>query len=225
MFRKLFSPEYMPDELKIYPTLVIPGTELHEMWARGEFAALSCDEMISLLVEMKKIIPPYVRVKRVMRDISERKVVAGAKTTNLRQLAQEKMQSMGMQCRCIRCREIRLDDYGEYKFNIMEYEASGGREFFLSFDSGDSILAFLRLRLNDGPAKVRELHVYGKLAPLHSQANAQHRGFGSMLLGKAEEIARQYGKSCIQVTSGTGVRRYYEARGYEREGFYMTKKL
>ncbi|MBI2172799.1 MAG: tRNA uridine(34) 5-carboxymethylaminomethyl modification radical SAM/GNAT enzyme Elp3 [Candidatus Aenigmarchaeota archaeon] len=225
MFRELFRQDYMPDELKIYPTLVIPGTELHSMWERGEFAAMSSDGMISLLIEMKKVVPPYVRIKRIMRDISEKKVSAGAKTTNLRQLAHMRMEELGVKCRCIRCREIRLKDYEGCAFNIAEYDASGGKEVFLSFDAGDSILAFLRLRLDGGPAKVRELHVYGRMAPLHSDANAQHRGFGSLLLEKAEELARQNGKSSMQVTSGIGVRDYYRKRGYALEGFYMTKRL
>lgn len=227
MFAELFSnPDYMPDEIKIYPTLVIPGTELHEMWEKGEFEALSRDGMVDLLVEMKKMIPPYARVKRIMRDISEKKVVAGAKTTNLRQLANMRMHELGLKCRCIRCREIRLGSYEDHEFNILQYGASGGKEFFLSFDSGDSLLAFLRLRLdNDDVAKVRELHVYGKMAPLSGGANAQHRGFGSMLLEKAEEIAMENGKSAIQVTSGIGVREYYRKRGYGLEGHYMTKKL
>src|SRR3989344_3588868 len=225
MFNELFSSAYRPDEIKVYPTLVIPGTELHEMWKEGSFAAITRDEMISLLVEMKKIIPPYVRVKRIMRDISEKKVVAGAKTTNLRQFTQERMKELGLRCRCIRCREIRLDDYDSYDLNSFEYEASGGKEIFLSFDANDRILAFLRLRIDDGPAKVRELHVYGKMAQLSGPSNIQHRGFGSMLLEKAEEIAKQHGKSSIQVTSGIGVRDYYRKRGYSPEGFYMTKKL
>ncbi|MBI2580144.1 MAG: tRNA uridine(34) 5-carboxymethylaminomethyl modification radical SAM/GNAT enzyme Elp3 [Candidatus Aenigmarchaeota archaeon] len=222
MFEELFSsPGYRPDELKIYPVLVIPGTELHGMWESGEFAALSNDEMISLLVEMKKVVPPYVRVKRIMRDISEKKVSAGAKTTNLRQLAHMRMDELGVKCRCIRCREIRLKDYATCTFSVMEYGASGGKEMFLSFDAGDSIL----VRLDDGPAKVRELHVYGRMAPISGSSNAQHRGFGSMLLEKAEEIARQNGMGKISVTSGVGVRPYYRKRGYALEGFYMTKRL
>ena len=225
MFRELFESAYRPDEIKIYPTLVMPGTELHDMWKFGDFAAITSGEMVSLLVEMKNIIPPYVRVKRIMRDISEKKVAAGAKTTNLRQITQERMDRMGLKCRCIRCREIRLGTYDSYEFNILEYEASGGTEFFLSFDAKDRILAFLRLRIDEGDAKVRELHVYGKMAQLSGPSNIQHRGFGSMLLEKAEEIAKQHGKSSIQVTSGIGVRDYYRKRGYSPEGFYMTKKL
>ena len=35
--RMIFSDErFMPDMIKIYPTLVIEGTELHDMWKRGE---------------------------------------------------------------------------------------------------------------------------------------------------------------------------------------------
>ena len=230
MFRQLFSnPDYMPDEIKIYPTLVIPGTELHEMWKSGAYTPLSNDQMIKLLIEFKKIVPSFVRIKRVMRDISEHKPEAGAKTTNLRQLANIQMKKEGILCRCIRCREIgHVSDINEPNLQVTEYEASGGREFFISFENENALFAFLRLRIdNSTTAKIRELHVYGSMVPISepSTGNWQHKGLGKHLMEKAEQIAREHNKTNISVTSGIGVRMYYRMLGYILEGPYMVKNI
>ena len=225
LFALLFSdPDYRPDELKIYPTLVIPGTELHKKWKAGEYAPLQKEEMISLLIEMKKIVPSYVRIKRIMRDISEHKAEAGAKTTNLRQLAAMR----GINCRCIRCREVGVSGKTPKDIELLEneYEAGGGQEIFLSFedDKQDVLIGFLRLRIDQsGTAKVREVHVYGTQAPLHEQGAYQHKGYGRRLLERAEKIAKERGKTKVAVTSGVGARQYYRKFGYSLEGYYMVK--
>ncbi|KHO47769.1 MAG: elongator complex protein 3 [archaeon GW2011_AR5] len=224
MFSKLFTEDYMPDELKIYPTLVIPGTGLHEMWKEGKYAPLSEEQMINLLIEFKKLVPKFVRIKRVMRDISEHKAEAGAKTTNLRQLASMR----GAKCGCIRCREAghvgKIE--GEPELSRLDYRASGGREIFLSYESDNALFAFLRLRPGE-TARIRELHVYGSMVPIakKSETDSQHTGFGRKLMEEAEQIARENGAKEITVTSGIGVRRYYENLGYSFEAPYMVKKI
>lgn len=231
LFKQLFADEnYKPDELKIYPALVLPGTELYEMWKKGEYKPLTSGQMLSLLIKMKKIVPRYVRIKRVMRDISEHESVAGASTTNLRQLAKLEMEKSGERCRCIRCREVGVN----YKkadsadFIVYEYEASGGREFFISYEDAktEALLGFLRLRISGNKAFVRELHVYGEVTPVGEKSKqVQHTGLGKKLLEKAEEIAKQHGIVKVSVTSGVGVRNYYRKLGYELENNYMTKNM
>lgn len=229
MFKELFdNPSYRPDELKIYPTLVIPGTELYELWKAGKYSALSFHDALELLIELKKIVPRYVRIKRVMRDISEHEAKAGARTTNLRQLLHEKMKEKGIKCGCIRCREVGQNKIKPEQIELQrfDYEASGGKEIFLSFEDKNALIAFLRLRIDDsGTAKIRELHVYGELAPLGASGLWQHRGFGHRLMQEAERIAKEFGKDKMQVTSGVGVRQYYRKLGYELGGFYMAKEL
>lgn len=229
-FKELFdNPAYRPDELKIYPTLVIPETELHEMWQRGEYEPLTYEEGFELLAKLKSIVPPYVRIKRIMRDISEHEAVAGARKTNLRQLLKEKTRKH--ECRCIRCREVGLKGRKPERIDMLtqEYESSGGMEFFISFEDlkNKMLVAFLRLRTDDSDiAKIRELHVYGQMVPLsNDEKGFQHRGFGKALMQKAEEIAKENGKKSIHVTSGVGARNYYRKLGYELEGFYMAKRL
>jgi elongator complex protein 3 len=227
LFKELFTENYRPDELKIYPVLVIHGTELYGMWQKGRYAPLKTEEAIGLLIELKKIVPKYVRVKRIMRDISHREVSAGPSATNMRQIVHERMKENGIRCNCIRCREIRKYSKGKAKMNKIGYNASGGKEFFISFDDNNNrLLAFLRLRIdNSDSAKVRELHVYGPMIEIGKTGAIQHKGYGKKLLKEAENIAKRYGKKKIRVTSGIGVREYYKKLDYKREKFYMTKRL
>jgi elongator complex protein 3 len=230
-FEELFkNPDYRPDELKIYPTLVIQGTELYDMWKLGKYDPLTFDQTIELMIEMKKHVPKYVRIKRIMRDISEHEAEAGARTTNLRQLLHEKMNDKKIYCNCIRCREVghKSGKPGEIELKTEEYKAGGGMEFFISFESENNMLiGFVRLRIDDSDsAKVRELHVYGKMIPLDEKSDAyQHTGYGKKLLQKAEEVAKSFSKPFVQVTSGVGVRDYYRKLGYVLKGPYMVKTL
>lgn len=230
LFKQIFSnPDYRPDELKIYPTLVIEGTVLCEMWKKHRYNPLTISQMTKLMLKMKKDVPEYVRIKRIMRDISEKGVVAGPKTTNLRQLVSQNMVKHGIRCNCIRCREVGLS--GKRPENIelrkMEYQASRGKEIFLSFEDKKNkiLLAFLRLRIdNNKIARVRELHVYGQMTELGKKGAYQHKGFGKQLLKQAEKISKASCKK-IQITSGIGAREYYRKLGYSLEGSYMSKRL
>lgn len=230
-FSKLFLPDYSPDELKIYPTLVIPGTKLYEMWRKDLIDVITTEQTIDLLMKLKMMVPEYIRIKRIMRDIPEQIVEQGPSTTNLRQLVQEKMASNGTKCQCIRCREIQDDkvDDSKVKMYKIEYTASGGKEIFLQFITSERrIIGFLRLRLADGEiAMVRELHVYGPMAPIgeHDDETHQHKNYGRRLLVEAENLAKHAGYLSMQITSGIGVRDYYKKFGYTLKGNYMVKEL
>ncbi len=250
-FRVIFnSSDYQPDEIKIYPTMVIPGTKLYEEWKAGRYKALTNEEAIRLIATIKEFVPPYVRIKRILRDIPAHQVAAGPNKSDIREDIQRYMAKQGKRCRCIRCREIGQYLYkkkGEFDPDEIElvqrkYDASGGIEHFLSFEEvkHDVIIGFLRLRelseksyrpeFNEMPTIViRELHVYGEALPVHiAGSNAyewQHRGYGKELIAQAEEIGREKGYEKISVISGVGVRNYYRKVGYERDGPYMSKKL
>jgi elongator complex protein 3 len=237
MFKQLFSdPRFRPDALKIYPCLVLEGTELHELWRKKKFAPYDTEEATEVIAEMKKFVPEYCRIMRVDRDIPTNLVVAGVKKSNLRELVRERMRENSAECRCIRCREAGFKnagvDLGAVKLHRMDYEASGGKEVFLSFvddEANDVLVAYLRLRkpLRGGVAGVRELRVCGQALPLHARkkGEAQHKGFGRMLLEEAERIGVEWNVEKISVLSGIGVKPYYRALGYADEGFYLSKKL
>jgi len=239
-FKELFeNSEYRPDMLKIYPTLVVRGTELYEIWRRGEYHPLETEDAVSLLKDVKKLIPRYVRIQRIQRDIPARLIEAGVRKSNLRQLVQQALEAEGDRCRCIRCREVGHNDRKVDSIELydMEYDSSGGKEVFLSLEDrkNEVLIGFLRLRFPSQDSEngklnraiVRELRIMGQEVPIgeREEDRYQHTGYGRKLLERAEEIARQAGVGNMIVTSGVGVRPYYRKFGYERSGFYMEKEL
>ncbi|MCL1984486.1 MAG: tRNA uridine(34) 5-carboxymethylaminomethyl modification radical SAM/GNAT enzyme Elp3 [Methanomassiliicoccaceae archaeon] len=232
-FERLFSdPGFRPDMLKFYPTLVIPGTELYEMWKAGEYVPYGTEEGVSLISKMKSLVPEYVRIQRIQRDIPVQQIAAGIMKSNLRELAQHRLAEEGKECRCIRCREvgqndISMDDPSLIIMKDTVYEASGGTEHFVSLEYDDMLIGYVRLRTDDnGTASVRELKVFGRMAGIgESGEEWQHRGFGKQLMAKAEGLSEEAGASKIRITAGVGVRKYYEALGYHSDGTYMVKLI
>jgi elongator complex protein 3 len=238
MFRALFSDErFMPDFLKIYPTLVTPGSGIEEIYLRGEYEPYPEPELVDLIARAKAMIPPYVRLQRIQRDIPAKLITAGSIHGNLRQMARARLGEMGGTCRCIRCREAgRSSPVGAPLIETLSYRCCGGTEYFISAVAGDSLIGYARLRfpgtteapLPEHSSLLRELHVYGSMVPLGKDAVGpewQHRSYGGLLLGRAEELSRSAGFRRIAVLSGIGVRPYYRQRGYERRGPYMVKEL
>ena len=235
--KELFkNPDFRPDMLKIYPTMVIKGTVLYDWWVKGKYKPLTTREAIELLAVFKSDIPKYVRIMRVQRDIPTFATEAGVDITNLRQKLQEYMVKKGLKCGCIRCNEVgRVKELkGIPKIKVMRYEASAGIEYFISAEYDNAILGFARLRLpyqslrpeiTKNSALLRELHVYGDIIAIGKKGKFQHRGWGKKLLAKAEEIAKKEGKNKIVVISGIGVREYYRKLGYRKQGPYMIKKI
>ncbi len=247
-FTRLFDdPAYRPDMLKIYPTLVIQGTQLYDQFIAGEYKPYELDDMVKLIAGIKSNLPPYVRIQRVQRDIPAYLIVAGVKKSNLRELVQEQLKATGENCKCIRCREEgfmeprQLNDE-DLVLHRIDYEASEGREIFLSFETPlkDILVGYVRLRIpssrgfrpellpNPVPI-IRELRIVGELVRTHEKPTldqVQHRGFGTRLLQEAEKIAQEeYDAKKIAVISGIGVRQYFYQRGYYLDGVYVSKKL
>jgi elongator complex protein 3 len=234
------DPRFKPDFVKIYPAQVIPGTEMFKEWERGEFTPYDDDLLKDVLKSLKKITPPFVRIDRLVRDISKKWVAAGTKATNMRQYIQLEMKDEGWSCKCIRCREVKARSYADKPVLCdLPIETLGGIEHLLTFEKDDKLFSLLRLRLPDpknkplfdelvGAAIIRELHTYGKTV-VHDQKSSstktQHRGLGKQLMSRAEEIAAEQGYKKIAVISSIGTRDYYRKLGYEREGRYMTKVL
>ncbi|HVL87325.1 MAG TPA: tRNA uridine(34) 5-carboxymethylaminomethyl modification radical SAM/GNAT enzyme Elp3 [Candidatus Thermoplasmatota archaeon] len=245
-FRRLFDdPALRPDMLKIYPTLVVPGTPLHALWKRGDFVPMREEETARLLARVKTFVPPWVRVMRVDRDIPTPMIADGVTHTNLRQMVAAELSRAGGRCRCIRCREAGLRAREGVMAERLEllrlaYESSRGTEHFLSMEDPkrDVLAAFVRVREPSGQAHreevrgaaiVRELRVVGQEVPIGTEASSsgalQHRGLGRALMEEAEALARKRGHRRVAVTSGVGVRLYYAKLGYRREGPYMVKDL
>ncbi|MFC1915968.1 elongator complex protein 3 [Chloroflexota bacterium] len=245
--RKLFTEDsFKPDGLKLYPTMVVEGTELEKWYQEGRYQPYDVETMVNLLVEIKSLVPKYVRISRVLRDIPPHFITAGCKNS-LRGMIRERMRQKALECKCIRCREYghRARDgweIGEPHLVRMDYEASGGREIFLSFeDDWETLFGLLRMRIQAKPitalgqqchgnfALIRELHTFGSEVPLgkRSLEAAQHKGLGKALLREAERIAvSEFQARQMVVLSGVGAKEYYRAEfGYSSQGDYMVKKL
>lgn len=253
------NPAFRPDMIKIYPCSVVKGSELYDWFQQGKFQSYSVEELIAILKKFKSKVPVYARISRLIRDIPGQLIETGNKVTNLRQVIQNEMKAEGTFCKCLRCREVghmkleNISDLTPVLF-IEQYEASGGTEYFLSFEDKNRqvVFAFCRLRIirpfvmpaqagihnrpsvdsrlrgNDtSRAFIRELHTYGQLVRIgkKDKASSQHQGLGKKLLKEAEKIAKKNSCEELSVISGVGVRDYYRELGYRLRNTYMVKKL
>ncbi|MBN1160470.1 MAG: tRNA uridine(34) 5-carboxymethylaminomethyl modification radical SAM/GNAT enzyme Elp3 [Dehalococcoidales bacterium] len=247
MSQQLFTDEHFkPDGLKLYPTMVVEGTELERWYKEGRYRPYDDETMINLTVSIKSLVPKYVRISRVLRDIPSKFIVGGLKDS-LRDIVRERMKQQGIECRCIRCREYGHRTYagwetGEPRLVRLDYNAAGGKEIFLSFeDDKETLFGLLRLRIQSGPvpalggevnggeAVIRELHIFGPEVPLTAKDSsaAQHKGLGKALLQEAERIAKvEFNAGRMVILSGTGAKEYYRVgAGYTSQGDYMVKSL
>ena len=239
-FERLFAdPGLRPDELKIYPCFLIDGTDLVAHWRSGAWRPYGDDELVSLIADCMARTPRWCRLTRIIRDISAPDILAGSKTANLRQLAEARLAATGRATSEIRAREIRGDAAaaGDAHLRETEYATSSGRELFIEADTeADRLLGFARLSLPSAPAWIeelrgaallRELHVYGSLAPLgaHEPRHAQHRGLGQRLLARAADVARSAGYARLAVISAVGTRGYYRRQGFRRGNLYPSLDL
>jgi elongator complex protein 3 len=241
-FRRIWEEsDYRPDMIKIYPTLVLPGTPLFDDWTAGRYEPYDTPTAVEVLAEMKRIVPPWVRIQRIQRDIPSRLVAAGVRASNVRQKAVERLQRDGDHCRCLRCREAgrrATPAPDAFQLHRMGYEANGGREVFFAWedDATDTVAGFVRLRFpstgTDGGLTepvIRELKVVGSEVAVGDRATRatdyQHRGFGRSLLDHAERESREAGFGGVYVTSAVGTREYYRAHGYAAAGSYLRKPL
>lgn len=229
-FKKIFSdPRFRPDQLKIYPCQIVKDSTLEKIYKKIGYTTYSETQTKQILREMMNIIPEYCRVMRVMREIPKEKMAVEPLTLQLRKDLEDEIRNSKEKVQEIRMREIGFNKNVDtkIKLKISEYQASDGKEFFLQFVNKDNILfGLLRLRINNGKAIVRELHVYGQALNLGERGDfSQHKGFGKLLMDEAEKITKENKIKELAVISGIGVREYYRKLGYKLKGFYMVKKI
>jgi len=229
-----------PDYIKIYPCMVVPYTKLAKMVEADPsiYKAYTDPELFELLAATKKIVPEYCRIIRILRDFPSDLVLKGSKTLNMRQLLKDKK----VQCKCIRCREIKDQafDIKNTEIQSYKYQSNQATEYFISVVEPqlDKLIGLVRLRcLNNSDvfipelkdaAIVRELHVYGKqesLSKTKLNSKSQHLGLGTKLMQAAEAQAKLEGYKKIAVISAIGTREYYKKLGYHLDGSYMLKEL
>ena len=247
-FREFFeNPAFRPDGLKLYPTLVIRGTGLYELWKTGRYKNYTPEQLVELTASILAMVPPWTRVYRIQRDIPMPLVSSGVEHGHLRELALARMRDLDLPCKDVRTREVGMKQIHEQvnpenvELVRRDYVANGGWETFLAYEDPekDILIGLLRLRKASSVAFrpeiseasssiVRELHVYGTAVPVAGRdpTRFQHQGFGMLLMEEAERIAREeHGSEKLLVISGVGTRHYYRKMGYELDGPYMSKGI
>jgi len=234
LFKKIFSDSrFKPDQLKLYPCQVIPGSKLEKDYWGGKYKPYDKEQTIKILNSMLKIVPRYCRVMRVMREIPPEYLTAGVVNIDLRKDIEESLRKQGAKLLEIRYREygFALRDKRNVDLNLKlkttKYLASNAKEFFLEIVNKDDLLfGLLRLRINKKLGIIRELHIYGKTLNLGEKSNgaSQHTGLGKWLMNEAEATCKKNKCKKISVISGIGVREYYKSLGYNLEDTYMVKK-
>ena len=154
-FREYFdNPDFRSDGLKIYPTLVIKGTGLFELWKNNKYKNYSPDELIDFLARILSFVPPWIRIYRVQRDIPMTLVSSGVEHGNIRELALARMKDYKTRCRDVRTREVGIKSIHENISPVevelvrRDYVANKGWETFLSYEDvkQDILIGLLRLR-------------------------------------------------------------------------------
>ena len=124
------------------------------------------------------------------------------------------------------------------------FPAEGKDVYYLQYAQGiedeenDVLIGHARLRFpsstahrseieKDKTSIVRELHIYGPIAPLAVRMTDawQHRGYGRTLLKTAEKISLDSDRPRVLITSALGAREYFRKLGYSPKGPYMEKVL
>jgi elongator complex protein 3 (tRNA carboxymethyluridine synthase) len=234
-YARLFAePDFRPDELKLYPCLLVESADLVHAFRRGDWRPYDDRELLELLAACMAATPRWCRLTRVVRDFSSHDIVAGTRRANLREEAERLLAARGTPCRDVRAREIRGArlDPAALRLRACEYATSGGEEHFLEFATRDDrLVAFLRLSLPHGPAPARELdgsalirevHVYGASLPLGARGPApQHAGLGRALVREAARRAASRGYRDLGVISAIGTRPWYRALGFADDELYQ----
>ena len=245
------DPGFLPDEIKLYPCALVSGTQLVQKYREGAWQPYAKDELVDVLVQDVLNTPPYVRISRMIRDISATDILVGNKHTNLRQMVEQELAAEDVASRVqeIRFREINQQQVRAAELTLQDftYTTAVSDEHFLQWVTADNKIAgFCRLSLphwdkliagacdvtanellvQPGQAMIRELHVYGQALSLGSEGmSAQHQGLGQKLLAKASSIAADAGYTSLNVISSIGTRAYYRAQGFSDAGLYQQKAL
>jgi elongator complex protein 3 len=235
---------FQPDEIKLYPCALVQGTRLCKHFEDGSWEPYTEEELLDVLIADTLNTPAFVRISRMIRDISAEDIVTGNKKANLRQLVERRIEETGGQIAEIRQREISTGvvDFERLSLSSIAYKTTVTDEFFLQWTTPENRIAgFLRLSLPyeeyllqyraDIPlglseAMIREVHVYGKVAKLQNVGEgAQHLGLGKLLIEEACTLARARGYQKINVISSVGTREYYRSLGFSDTELYQQKTL
>ena len=141
---------FQPDEVKLYPCVLVEGTGLCERFEDHTWQPYSEPSLVDVLVSDTCATPAFTRISRMIRDISAPDIKAGNKKVNLRQLVEQRIDSEGLATAEIRHREVSLANVAaeDLSLEVVEYETTATSERFLQWVTPQGKIAgFLRLSL------------------------------------------------------------------------------
>lgn len=141
---------FQPDEVKLYPCVLVEGTGLCERFEDRTWQPYSEPSLVDVLVSDTCATPAFTRISRMIRDISAPDIKAGNKKVNLRQLVEQRIDSEGLATAEIRHREVSLANVAaeDLSLEVAEYETTATSERFLQWVTPQGKIAgFLRLSL------------------------------------------------------------------------------
>lgn len=141
---------FQPDEVKLYPCVLVEGTRLCERFEDRTWQPYSEPSLVDVLVSDTCATPAFTRISRMIRDISAPDIKAGNKKVNLRQLVEQRIDSEGLATAEIRHREVSLANVAaeDLSLEVVEYETTATSERFLQWVTPQGKIAgFLRLSL------------------------------------------------------------------------------
>ena len=224
---QLWLPEYAPDFLKLYPCVLLKNRELqprlHYLFDSGAWSPPKKDYFLYLLKVLVDNVPATVRISRVQRFFQEDKVIGGF----FRGIRED---SVGL-CRCIRCREAGksapkklLPEFGQERIRVSRQDLDVCLEVI---DDAETLLGLARIRLGkEGSAILRELHVYGRAAPIGQIGPIQGRGLGMRLLRLVENYALRADRPKLLVNAAHGAKPFFRKADYsDKIGGFLGKIL
>ena len=165
-YQIIHNSDLQADQLKIYPCETTPWTKIEKWFLDGSYQPYPNEDMQEIVMNFLTKINPWMRINRTGRDALPSYAIAGNPIPNLGQIINDNMKKKGMECRCIRCREVgskpeRMARIDEAVLMVRQYEGSDGTDYFLSFETPDEkvIFGFCRLRLTQNAGYVSNVNV------------------------------------------------------------------
>ncbi len=147
---------FQPDEIKFYPTSVIPNTELYNLYKEWKYTPITTEQILSEIREtFLNIIPPYTRIKRLIRDIPATEIVAWSNITNLSQMAHEwllkEMKDSFHWKGRIDVEKFYSRLYGDYKLYKSEDEYFSGMSFWMGWNEVKNLRLYIQNTQDSSP--------------------------------------------------------------------------
>jgi elongator complex protein 3 len=226
----LWSPEYGPDALKIYPCLMLdskmaPQPRLARAFEEGWWHPLTTEQYIEFLDACYPSIPRWVHINQIQRILSPDEIIHGPR----QRIDRKHFDGLS---RCLWQRSVAKSawdleaDFGSYR--IVTTEQNPGRYCIEATMPDDTVIGYGRVSLMGCTGIIRDLRTLGEMrcvgeSPVLGKG-CQHRGVGSAMLSEMERTAARFGATHLNVHSAPGSIQWFRRRGFAQEGLYLLRR-